>query len=475
MSSLKRIGAFCFSLAALTAQAQTGEPVSMRTLDGIIIKVPAVPQGTYMKLPQPEVEGYYAFNRSKPVYLSPKHSLEILDNGNGYLFKGKGSKENVVLDSLQTLPEKFFEMKEGRLAGNWWKTDPSQFYPHLEKLRKAAYNMISKVKGTTYFTRTANAEADAMVRRVAASFLYNYGLDPVKMEQMTEMQRRRAPQDSVSRVYESAKLKVLGDADKEILDSTVNGGIDLNNQELFIGSPGFRQICDQQLTRMAWKIPGKRITRDAQNEAKWKVVSEHITSPFIRDYYAYGYSMSILRTSDNPQQLDSIYHVFMSGATNQMLISAVKDVYTRRKKLLKGAPSPAFDFADTEGKKVSLQSLRGKYVYIDLWATWCGPCKAEIPYLKKIEEKFHTKNIAFVSISIDELKDKQKWLDFVKKEQLTGIQLMADKAWETEFVKDYTITGIPHFILLGPKGEIIESNAKRPSDPELQVQLEGLL
>lgn len=85
-----------------------------------------------------------------------------------------------------------------------------------------------------------------------------------------------------------------------------------------------------------------------------------------------------------------------------------------------GKPSPDFDYENHKGGKTKLSELKGKYVYIDLWATWCAPCRAEIPFLKKIEEKYHGKNIEFVSVSIDVAKDYEKWKKFVSDKSLGG-------------------------------------------------------
>lgn len=148
---------------------------------------------------------------------------------------------------------------------------------------------------------------------------------------------------------------------------------------------------------------------------------------------------------------------------------------TAKMNKLKGKASPDFDYENYKGGKTKLSDLKGKYVYIDLWATWCGPCRAEIPYLQKIEEKYHGKNIEFVSISIDKAKDNEKWKKFVADKNLGGVQLFADKDWESEFVTSYGVTGIPRFILIDPKGNIVNPDAERPSSPELQTQLDALL
>jgi len=142
---------------------------------------------------------------------------------------------------------------------------------------------------------------------------------------------------------------------------------------------------------------------------------------------------------------------------------------------LSGGASATFEYENHKGGKTKLEDLRGKYVYIDVWATWCGPCRAEIPFLQKVEEKYKGKNIEFVSISVDVDKDHEKWVNFVKEKQLGGMQLFADKNWNSDFMKSYNINSIPRFILLDPKGNIVSSDAERPSDPALAEKLDKLL
>ena len=106
-------------------------------------------------------------------------------------------------------------------------------------------------------------------------------------------------------------------------------------------------------------------------------------------------------------------------------------------------------------------------MYVDVWATWCGPCKAEIPSLKKVEAQYHGKNIEFVSISVDALKDHDKWKAMVAEKELKGVQLFADNSWKSDFVEGYLIKGIPRFILIDTEGNIVNANAPRPSSEKL--------
>ena len=144
-------------------------------------------------------------------------------------------------------------------------------------------------------------------------------------------------------------------------------------------------------------------------------------------------------------------------------------------KKLNNSKAPNFDYENHAGGKTTLESLKGKYVYIDVWATWCGPCRAELPSLKSVEEKYKGKNIEFVSISVDVEKDHDKWKNFVKDKELGGTQLIADKNWLSDFIKSFSINSIPRFILIDPKGNVVDADAARPSDPRLQEKLNGLL
>ncbi|MDX4974838.1 TlpA family protein disulfide reductase [Myroides odoratimimus] len=172
--------------------------------------------------------------------------------------------------------------------------------------------------------------------------------------------------------------------------------------------------------------------------------------------------------------IDSEHKVFES------LKEGIEYQYNRevqmKKTIDKGMQSPEFvDYINYKGGKTSLSDLKGKYVYIDVWATWCGPCMYEIPHMNKLEEKFKNSNIHFVSISIDRKQDEDKWRKMiVAKNMDAGMQLLADNEFESSFVKDYFIDGIPRFILLDPEGKIVTNDAPRPSEERTVTLLKSL-
>lgn len=135
-----------------------------------------------------------------------------------------------------------------------------------------------------------------------------------------------------------------------------------------------------------------------------------------------------------------------------------------------GTKAADFSYPNREGKMVSLSDFKGKVVLVDVWATWCGPCRKELPYLKKLEEEMKGTDVVFIGVSLDEEKDRGKWKQFIADEQLPGVQLFAS-GW-SHIAKAYKITGIPRFMVFDREGKIVTIKSPRPSDPALKQLLE---
>lgn len=152
------------------------------------------------------------------------------------------------------------------------------------------------------------------------------------------------------------------------------------------------------------------------------------------------------------------------------------DRSSKRKHLLAGEIAPDFEVEDLlTNKKVKLSDFKGKFVLIDMWFTGCGPCKSEMPHLKILENYFHGKNIEFLSLAFDTLKDRKKLLNYIKKHELCGVLLNNTEGFKSQIVKDYMVSGYPHYVIIDPDGKIVDSKARKPSDSILKKQLEDLL
>ena len=134
-----------------------------------------------------------------------------------------------------------------------------------------------------------------------------------------------------------------------------------------------------------------------------------------------------------------------------------------------------FNFGDIDGKQVNPSMFKGKYLLIDVWATWCGPCKAQIPYLKQLIRELEGRDIAFLSISADKPEARETWKKMLEESGLEEHGVMAPDAFNHKFFERYGIRSIPRFLLVDPQGNVVISKARRPSDPVLKQQLTELL
>jgi thiol-disulfide isomerase/thioredoxin len=131
----------------------------------------------------------------------------------------------------------------------------------------------------------------------------------------------------------------------------------------------------------------------------------------------------------------------------------------------RGKPAPEIHTETLAGQPFLLSSLKKRFIVLDIWATWCGPCKKEAPYFKELAEKFTNENLAFVSLSIDEKKNDWKMQTLGNGSKV--LQLWATNAGE-ELAKNYNVEFIPRFILIDDKGRIVNAQMPKPSDPEFE-------
>jgi len=138
----------------------------------------------------------------------------------------------------------------------------------------------------------------------------------------------------------------------------------------------------------------------------------------------------------------------------------------------KSAANGAVLMQDKSGKPVSLESFKGKVVYIDFWASWCGPCRQQFPFSKKMHDALtekQRKKIVFLYISIDDNED--VWIKSIKDLDIQGTHTISKGGWKSEACKKFQISSIPRYMIMDAQGIIVDDNAPRPSDSELLQRL----
>jgi thiol-disulfide isomerase/thioredoxin len=199
--------------------------------------------------------------------------------------------------------------------------------------------------------------------------------------------------------------------------------------------------------------------KNAETITKINIISETFTNP---DFY----NMALVAVmEDQIQHLkvdDSIMANLKDKFANEKDYNKLNTFYKQSLALGKGKKAPTFTLPDLKGKMVSLENFAGKYVYIDVWSTRCGPCIKEMPYFIELQKKYKNQNIAFISIALDERLE--AWKKMIEKKGFTGLQLRAKEVWDSPFAKAYFINELPCSILIDPKGNIINARTPKPSE-----------
>ena len=185
-----------------------------------------------------------------------------------------------------------------------------------------------------------------------------------------------------------------------------------------------------------------------------------------------GYEMvfsDMFSKGDSFGEAETVYNRGLQLVTDPELHAWLIKEYAAFRKLQPGSSVIDCEWSDVEGKSSRLSDLFGKVIYLDVWATTCRPCCAEIPYLAKLVQRFKgDSRIEFVSVSTDA--NRQGWLNRLAKDKPQWKQF-----WKKDFSQLYNVDIIPRFMLFDREGKIVTLDAPRPSDPEITGFIEDHL
>ncbi|HLX91469.1 MAG TPA: S8 family serine peptidase [Puia sp.] len=396
-------------------------------------------------------------------------------------FAQKPNLTNDLNTRMDKIVRKYIPFNEDGMQWSNYLLDPVQFNHKIDQARKEAYRRIKS--GNAKETTLRHLDIDYYLRGTLAAYNLRYGLDSVGFVELANIIYGRPNKDpkaptTLDAAIKNARAKMMTDAQKRYIDSLMYSNTNPNNEALFKRSLAYREWIDIYLKRMSLtKYKSDSAFKNVQEGMPFSVIVGVIQNPFIKDFECYQHGALDLKMIKKDSALATqLYRDFLAAVTNTYYRDQMRRVYDNYKLInIPGSPAPDFTYTNVDGRKESLSDLRGKFVYIDVWATWCGPCKAEIPFLMKVEEKYDGKNIQFVSLSVDRQADTAKWRKYVIDNKLTGHQVIADKDFSSDFVEKFNIVSIPRFLLIDPAGNVVEGDAQRPSDLELKRELDQLL
>ncbi|GGA71844.1 hypothetical protein GCM10008015_10660 [Flavobacterium palustre] len=394
------------------------------------------PDGTFSENLSINYEGIYALETSKnrmPIYFSKDSKMSITADDSNFSatlkYTGKGSIEN------QYIAEKTIITSE--ISFEDYKLNETDFLKKLEK----TINSVKRLFETTQFSD------DYFKQKESLNLHY--------LEQKNVLYYNRLHNNATNDYVVSENFPKY---DKKI---------DLDNEADFLFSIDYQDIV---MTKFFENIKG--------DEGSFFVSAKNAI-PEIKALKSQSIKNRLILNGINDINIENSYYKktyneFISITNDPKTKEILTTNYNKTIAVEPGKPSPSFNYENHKGGETSLESMKGKYVYIDIWATWCGPCRQEIPSLEKVEEQFKGKNIVFVSISVDNSKDRERWSKLITEKKMSGIQLLADKEFDSKFIKEYNIKAIPRFILIDSNGNIVTAQAPKPSDPKLIELLNSL-
>jgi len=359
------------------------------------------------------------------LYLSPGDNLTVfIDKADPRKsdFKGKGSNANLYLRNTP-FPKGGSFLEAGRNI----QKDKKATIDTILQLADNRKEALSNVKGVTpEFKRLEAARIKA---------------DVINSLQSVE-------------VYGPYKLKLKGDTAKQYVDQykSLVAPLIKKYSSNFIDPSLMKLVVYRDIASELIKQPAKE--KDIQKIKDWMTASDIVEK---------------MNKVNDKQKLYAFKPNIAAITTLQYKIALDKSLENL---LAFGKGDQAVDFTavDLNGNKISLSSLKGKVIYVDLWATWCGPCIAEMPYFEKLKEKYRDNpKVSFVSLSIDD--GFELWKNSVEKRNAKGIQWLINR----NKLSAYNVVGIPRTLIINKDFQMVEMNAPVPSSKETEEIINSLL
>ena len=193
-------------------------------------------------------------------------------------------------------------------------------------------------------------------------------------------------------------------------------------------------------------------------DERLKYICDNYSTAAVREGLQRNVLNSFIRNFNFSNGYEQGLEVLNAAQSTYGIDQSFIDAFMERVSSTPGAPFPDIELVNADGERVSIDMFRGKYVYVDLWASWCIPCCKEVPYLQALEREMSGSDVVFVSISIDE--SEQAW-----RGKMSELGMHGNQWWNSDgkLCDKLNVSGIPHFLIYGPDGKLHTYSAPRPS------------
>ena len=386
-------------------------------------------------------EGYYLLKKDENsvlLYLKPTDELKItFDNDNFYkslTFSGEGSYVNSYLLNKRT---EFLDRK-GNLRKYYKKTfyDGSEddYLNRLDKLYKENYGLL-------FGSQLSKKFKDDEMKNLQ----YGYSLDLLKYQDAKKYYKLK---DSLAPSYDF--LEPLNH-------------IHFQNNQLFEKYNSYKE-----LTVLKWKNdienkPEYLLKNDVFSSIRIEALQEAVLESLYEDM-----------NRNFPEKTRDYYNLIKRNTKNNKLLVKAKEKYAEIRHEEAEKNLSKFKFLDRDEVLQKLVNFKGKFIFLNIWTTWCLPCIKDFRRIEKLQDKFENDNIVFVSISVDKEQEYPLWLNMLKEHGLKGDHLFLDDS-KSKFIKAYNIKAIPSFVLISPKGIPLEIDIQNLDAKKTEKDIERLL
>jgi len=423
--------------------------------------------------------GYYSIDKDVYLFLGPDMNLSLNGKLNQLQIQGTGQNENLAFNEINSLINKFFPLDENLHLDKKFNTvEPNDFLSLINYFKSEAKSVLNKAGLGNKFIRTQTDHINYAAKFFINDYIKRYGIDTEKEVEYYKLAETIKPGSDLTEVLipavKAMHLKRLSSEKTAEMQALIWEDFDINNSDLYSFSSYYRSLLYNRIEslRTAELIRSPYLKNKSPYELRRDIVKREFDYGPIREDLLFQNTINLINGGLNDEKIVSEY---LNAARDKVYHEEVLRKFEKLKLVAPGNEAPSFNYKDQYNRTVTLSDFKGSYVYLNIWASWCAPCKMEVPYLKQIEKKYQNQNIRFVNISVDLQSQRDKWLQVVKEQYPSGVHLLSDKDFRSDFIKAFCINTIPRFILIDPEGRIVNSNAPRPSNPKLQETLDKLL